>query len=425
MTEHQHNDNLERFFKENLERYSPTPSGDFWARMESSIPPKPSAWKGLATSFRKWAGLGLLLLVGTTVLVLWYRDKQEIERLSKQIAKQEAVASQEADVSKAAAPISSEILPEKASINGAANDVANASEVADAPVSSPNLKTAYGKKAFKQQLTASNGRAGSSGVAFKPLQEAGENQVVEKQVLAENAAKELPISEPIIDETLISQASQSMAAATVEPSDESYFDLGFIPVTDIFVSSINNHAPSVKHQKIKPFGKPYPRISVESGTTTFAMPLSRLFSGDTLYAGRVKPSYSAGLLLHYEISPSFALQGGYHFKNIRSSRMELRYHSVPFIAVHKMKMSRSISLEAETGFVVNKLINMRSYTDGLALRGRKNVWLGWQSSLNLGISMGDHVTLLTGPTVGSAISTVANGKRTWEAGLGLNLRYQF
>jgi hypothetical protein len=419
MTEHQHNDNLERFFKENLERYSPTPSGDFWARMEPSIPPKPSAWKGLATSFRKWAGLGLLLLVGSTVLVLWYRDKQEIERLSKQIAKQQAVASQEADVSKAVAPTSSEILPEKAANDGTVNEMANASMVATAPISSANSNFVFGKKAVSQQLSLSNGKAVNSGVGHQVV----ENQVVGRQALAENAATQLPKTEHILAETTTGQAAQSMA--TAEPGDEGHFDLAFIPLTNTIVSSLKNHAPSVKHQNIKPFGKPYPRISVESGATAFAMPLSRLFSGDTLYAGSVKPSYNTGMMLHYELSPSFALQGGYHFKNIRSSRMELRYHSIPLVAVHKMKLGRSLSLESEAGFVVNKLINMRSYTDGLALRGRKNAWLGWQSSLNFGIAMGDHVTLLTGPTIGSAISVVANGKRTWEAGLGLNLRYQF
>jgi hypothetical protein len=424
MTEHQHNDNLERFFKDNLERYSPTPSGDFWARMEPAIPPKPSAWKGLATSFRKWAGLGLLLLAGTAVLVLWYRDKQEIERLSRQIAKQAAVASQNVDVSKTIAPATSEILPEEAPNNGIVNEVGNASAVASAPVTSANLNFAIGKSAAVQQ-PSSNGRAANPGVSSKSLQQVVETQSGEKSAFAGDTASQLPMTKQNIVETTISEVTQLMGATIVESGDESHFDPAFIPLTNISVSSLKNHAPSVKHQSIKPFRKPYPRISFESGAAAFAMPLSRLFSGDTLYAGRVRPSYATGLLLHYEINPSFAFQGGYQFKNIRTSRMELRYHSFPLIAVQNMKLGRSLSLEAEVGLVVNKLINMRSYTDGLALRGRKNVWLGWQSSLNIGIAMGDHVTVLIGPTVGSAISVVANSKRTWEAGLGLNLRYQF
>jgi hypothetical protein len=86
MEENLHNDKLERFFKENLERYSPSPSGDFWARMETAIPPKPSNWQSFSSKYLKWVGLGLLLLSLATVFVLWRKDKQRIEQLSKQIA---------------------------------------------------------------------------------------------------------------------------------------------------------------------------------------------------------------------------------------------------------------------------------------------------------------------------------------------------
>ena len=201
--------------------------------------------------------------------------------------------------------------------------------------------------------------------------------------------------------------------------------LAYLATENALVLSLKKHALTVKHFGYKPNRKSYPRISVEGGAAVFAMSLSRLYSGDTLYAGRVRPSFSAGFLLNYETSPSTAFQGGYMFKEIRTSRMVLRYNSFPMMVVKKWAWSRRLTFEGRTGLTINSLLNVRTSTDGLAVRGLKNTWLGLQGSVGVGLRVSEQVTLLAGPSFGWALTPVANQKRTWEAGIGANLRYQF
>lgn len=432
MTGNQHDDNLERFFKQNLERYSPVPSGDFWARMEPTIPPKPSAWRGLAASFKKWAGLGVLLLGGVVVLVLWRQDKQEIERLSKQIANQQAIAEHGNDKAEAVTTIQQ--LPVKASdeepinanleTNGDSNSTGQenvgvrASKQARMLASSKVPIRSFGPRAEKSTPPVPlNIGSHNETVSNLPIQVIL-NQDIENQGLA----VEEQVSESVNVAASLEEAS---ALATAENVAKANYLTAIAPMTNAYVVSLKKHVPSVKHHRNKPFGKPYPRISVECGVTTFAMPLSRLFSGDTLYAGRAKPSFAASFLMHYAINHSTAFLGGYQFKDIRTSRISLRYNSFPLIMVQKWNWGRRLTVEGRAGITVNSLLSIRSSTDGQDLRGQRNTWLGWQSGFTVGLPIGEQVTLLAGPTVGSSITSIAHGKWTWEAGLGMNLRYQF
>jgi hypothetical protein len=155
------------------------------------------------------------------------------------------------------------------------------------------------------------------------------------------------------------------------------------------------------------------------------MPLARLFNRDTSYAGAIRPSFSGSFALHYELSPSLALHGGYEFKNIRTSKMALRYQSVPMLISQKLRVGRRLQFEAKAGLTINKFFNYRTYSDGTSIRGRTDLWLGWQASAQFGMPISKDVLFLAGPYGGSGITPFANGKRTWETGLAANVRYQF
>jgi hypothetical protein len=89
MAENIPNDNLERFFKANLERYSPEPSADFWSKMESAIPPRPSLWLRWRGAAARWAGLGFGLLLLTTAALLWRNDRLELAQLNRTVSAQQ------------------------------------------------------------------------------------------------------------------------------------------------------------------------------------------------------------------------------------------------------------------------------------------------------------------------------------------------
>ncbi len=422
MDENLHNDNLERFFKENLERYSPTPSSDFWARMEPAIPPKPSAWRGFSQKYLKWVGLGLLLLTLAILLVFWQKDRQRIEQLSKQIA----IAQQQVEqLSKGQTGVEST----QAQHNRVAQDGENNEYVA-----TTNSRLEQQTKIAEQQQKIGSSMGGSVPNSIKPnnsfkaaaipaqepVQNASDIQMKEQLVMpAELAGQNLPTNKASIERVSPPSTFDNISI------EQGSMDAMTLPTKPLYLSFKKNQAPSVRHQGNRPFRKPYPRISVEAGSAAFAMPLARLFNRDTNYAGSIRPSWGANFALHYELSPTFALHGGYEFKNIRTSKMALRYHSVPLLVAQKLRLGRRLSFEAKAGLTINKYFNFRTYSDGLSVRGRKNIWLGWQASAQFGIPMSKDVLLLIGPYGGSGVTTFANGKRTWEAGLATNIRYQF
>ena len=153
------------------------------------------------------------------------------------------------------------------------------------------------------------------------------------------------------------------------------------------------------------------------------MPINKLFLSDTLYTGRAGVSYSTGLLVNYEIDNSIAFQGGYQFKNIRSTKLELRYNSFPVSVRKRWAWGSKGYLSAKTGLSINSLINARTETDGQSVKGLKPTWLGLHGSLAASWKLTDNLMLVAGPTAGFSLSPMAGDRRTWEVGFGANLRY--
>lgn len=439
MEGNQHNDNLERFFKASLKNYAPTPSDDFWSRMETAIPPKPSFWLVWRGRMVKWAGLGLVLLALGGLAVHWRNDKLELAKLKQQLEannRQMQALEESSNADKSVQDLATSVAPETAAAEAQKAEKTDGMEGSFKAQSAlplvNNTRSSNATNAATQpRINKSNGRTAND--FSKQTEKAVNNppnkiQVTENQIVAENEspafstekALEIPVQPADFTATTESGNELQNVELAMLPSLST-----LLPIKDNTYLLLQKHAPLFK--SITPLAnqKSYPRISVESGLTGFAMPLSRLYEGDTLYAGRVRPSFSTGLLVNYEINPSTALQGGYMYKDVRTTRMFLRYNSFPMMLVKKWSGNRNFTIEAKTGVIVNSLLNVRTSTDGLNIRGLRRTWLGWQGSFGLGIRLGDQVSLITGPSFGWALTPIARSKRTWEAGLGANLRYQF
>ncbi|MBK8564739.1 MAG: hypothetical protein IPN76_15745 [Saprospiraceae bacterium] len=396
--------------------------------MEMAIPPKPTAWQVFSEKYLKWVGLGLLLLTLATLFMFWRKDRLRIEQLSKQIA----IAQQQ--VKDLAERQASVFETNRESQNVATNKLSqgNTTEALTA-AKAKNEKLLSKVHKHNQPTSATQGNEGirrskvNNTVANLTAKAATNAEVIPSSTQLIEKSKE---AEQVVVRTAATQVEmpkiQSLEGAQItgQSIEERKLPM-LLPTAYALVSSMKNQAPAVKHFGHRPNRKPYPRISVEVGSAAFAMPLARLFNRDTNYAGAIKPSWGANFALHYELSPSLALHGGYEFKNIRTSKMALRYHSMPMLVSKNLRLGHRLNLEAKAGLTVNKFFNHRTYSDGISVRGRKDLWLGWQASAQFVFPMSKDVLLLIGPYGGSSITTFANSKRTWETGLATNIRYQF
>ena len=415
MTGNQNNDNLERFFKANLERYSPTPSDDFWARMEPAIPAKPSFWAGWASAVGRWAGLGLLVAAVATVLLLWLNDRRQLDRLSKTVAQQQQQLEQLGEAAKKSVP-STASQPSAAAIVAPQKTAAPAPQAAtDGPVfaQQKNTATAAGE-AVENLPRTKNASPKTAPNLFQKGVQAVESQVVANEPdRVEQRAGTEAAHEVLTQKNRTTEEFFERSTLSVPP---------FLAFGNTTVALRTVRLPSLKFRMFRP-QKTYPRYSVESGMSAFVMPVGRLFLSDTLYTGRAGLSYNVGLLVNYEINNSVAFQGGYQFKNLRSTRLALRYNSFPVSVCKRWALNRRRYLEANAGLSLNSLVNARTDTDGQSVKGLKPTWLGLHGSLAATLPLTDRLTFVAGPTAGFSLTPMAGNRRTWEAGIGVNLRY--
>ncbi len=420
MAENLNSDNLERFFKANLERYSPSPSDDFWGRMETAIPPKPAFWSSSrATQAVRWAVLGLLLLVVATVLLLWRNDRKQLDKLSKTIAQQQIQLEKLGELTQQTA--SATMGQTQTNLPAATKNATQEMAEPASPMAKEATDFAEGKSPNTSSKTADRFLAEPQNIAEKAAkkQESVTLQTLESQVLAEqiqpagNPEKAITTNDP--------QASATDAFhENFTRSDMSLPSL--LGMVNSKVASKTMRIPVLKFRMIHPQDS-YPRYSVESGPTAFMMPISSLFLSDTLYTGQTSLSYNMGILLNYEINSSTAIQTGYQFKNIRSTRLALRYNSFPVSVRKRWAWGKRRYLEATTGLSLNSLVNARTETDGHSVKGLKPTWVGIHGGLAATMPLTDQLTLVAGPTAGCALSPMAGSRRTWEVGVGAKLRY--
>lgn len=420
MAENLNSDNLERFFKANLERYSPSPSDDFWGRMEAVIPPKPAFWSSSrATQTVRWAVLGLLLLVVATVLLLWRNDRKQLDKLSKTIAQQQIQLEKLGELTKQSSPATAQ---QSLTELPAAIETTPQQSVEPAPqVTKQATAFAEGKSTKTASKTPDHFLASTQIIAEKeaPKLAINELQTVENQVIV---AQNQPLG---ISEEVIATSKNQAIAADIYNEDFTRYSLSLPSLLGMVESNVTSktvRVPALKFRPVSPHNS-YPRYSVESGPTAFMMPISRLFLSDTLYTGQTSLSYNMGILLNYEINSSTAFQSGYQFKNIRSTKLALRYNSFPVSVRKRWAWGKRRYLEAMTGLSLNALVNARTETDGHSVKGLKPTWVGIHGGLAATIPLSDQLTLVAGPTAGFSLTPMAGSRRTCEIGVGAHLRY--
>jgi hypothetical protein len=413
MAENLNSDNLERFFKANLERYSPSPSDDFWGRMETVIPPKPAFWRGgRATQAVRWAVLGLLLLVVATVLLLWRNDRKQLNKLSKTIAQQQIQLEKLGELTKQSATATSQQSLNKLP---AAIETAPQQTVEPAPQEAKQATVfAEGKSTKTASETPDRFLESTKIIAEKETPKLAKNELQ----TVENQSVEIP------KEAITANKNQAIAADNYN-EDLTRSSLSLPSLLGMVESNVASKTVRVPMLKFRPVSthESYPRYSVESGPTAFMMPISRLFLSDTLYTGQTSLSYNMGILLNYEINSSTAFQSGYQFKNIRSTRLALRYNSFPVSVRKRWAWGKRRYLEAMTGLSLNSLVNARTDTDGQSVKGLNPTWVGVHGGIASTIPISDQLTLVVGPTAGFSLTPMAGSRRTCEIGVGAHLRY--
>jgi hypothetical protein len=418
MKENQHNDNLERFFKANLENYSPSPSTDFWSRMETAIPPKPPSFLSKSA---KWVLLGLLALVTVLVLWFWQRDRTQIDRLKKTVAQQEqqiqamneAVGQAEPERSRPVA------LPEK---NGdaLAKDIAPSAPQGTTPsrVASQNNKAAQpirtsGPSVAKPRKSQQQPQ-GAASLAVKtdlPSQREdnqmpGNTDGVKHELQAHAPGNAADAPNPIVERL---PASSTLAPNPIAPKTS-------------LVAYKDNRAVLVK-PSVLVRQQAYPRYAVEAVGKVFRMPLGVLFQQDTFLTGRTNISYGMGFNISYEVTSKWAVQAGYQYTNLRARRLALRYNSFPVAVQKRWGWGRRKHVELKLGASLNSLVSARTDSDGQSVKGLKTTWLGLHSSLATTWALTENLDLIAGPTAGLSLSPMTTGRRSWEIGVGAGLRY--
>lgn len=423
MKENLDKDNLERFFKANLENYSPAPSQDFWAKMEPSIPPCPAFWGGPKGTLLKKAGLFLLVAALVVVAVLWQRDHQQLEKLNNTVAEQQQ---------EIAALENQELGGNEHEIGQLSNPKAVDKAVAPS-VSNSTAATTSKQEDFTKVNGATalkNTAQNSARLHSKAENQPSESTVQKAQDVSQHVDNQLVDSKILeqknsIDKTIETTTSSSEEAnETLEaPTTAHLPEPSFIALKNTLVYSKTNKMLATKHKLRRP-SNPYPGFSVEVGAMAYRMPLGRLFQQDTFLTGRTGMSFSTGIRVNYEINSTLTLQAGYQFTNLRARRLALRYNSFPFMVQKRWAWSRRGYVEGKTGVSLNSLVNTRTDSDGQSVKGLKTTWLGCHVGLAAAIPLADKLTLMIGPNAGFSLTPITTGRRSWEMGVGTSLRYQ-
>ncbi len=423
MTENQDNDNLERFFKANLENYSPAPSQDFWAKMEPTIPPCPAFWGGPKGTLLKKVGLLLLLTTLVAVALLWQRDRQQLKKLNNMVAeqRQEIAALENKESGGNQQEIEHTSTP-KAVDKAAAPSVSNST----AAIATKQDDFAQVKGAPALKNPAQNSARLRSKTENQPSESTVQkvqdvSQVVDKQMVE---SKILDKGNPIDKASETTASLSENASVTPEaPIAPRLSEPTFIALKNTPVASKSIRMLATRHKLRRP-SNPYPGFSVEVGATAFRMPLGRLFQQDTFLSGRTGMSFSTGIRVNYEINSTLTLQTGYQFTNLRARRLALRYNSFPFMVQKRWAWSRRGYVEGKTGVSLNSLVDTRTDSDGQSVKGLKTTWVGCHVGLAAAIPVADKLTLVVGPNAGFSLTPMTTGRRSWEMGVGASLRYQ-
>ncbi|MBI1227554.1 MAG: hypothetical protein GC192_20140 [Bacteroidetes bacterium] len=422
MAENQHNDNLERFFKANLEGYAPTPSDDFWSRMEPVIPPKPPYWSGWWSGAGRWVGLAILAIVAVLVLWFWHRDRSQIEKLKITVAQQEErLQALDATVQTNVPAPTTDENPAPITTTPAEKQtvVATSPQVEKARIFNSSIPV---KKELKSEKSIVSKQTKGAQIEAKrtDLRKSFLTQHDNKQGIVASSQETIQQKSELIETKKLDSSMPSESHLNLESN------LGIpVALASKNTTLINN---TTRRLVVKPIlVRPqidYPKFSVEAGATAFRLPLGRLFQQDTFLTGRTGLSYGMGFKVNYELNSHTTLQAGYQFTNLRARRLALRYNSFPVAVVKRLAWGRRSHLEGKIGASVNSLVSARTDSDGQSVKGLKPTWVGVNAGVAATWSITENLIFVAGPNAGFSLTPITAGRRSWDIGVGTGLRYQ-
>jgi len=421
MTDHQHNDNLEQFFRQNLENYSPEPPDGFWARMEPSIPVRPPFWNSWVAGAWKWLGIGLLVVAVILAGVLWWNDRQRVQELSELVQAQQREIEQLKDLQK----------QDNAHGTFGDNEAAGKAVVGDTSKAVGPPSWALEKVGDGGDVLTQNKKRVDKNASDK--NSPGQFLNTDHQLFTKNKNTEEPPAQPVGAaapvpslETLQGSTPASGELQTQEMTATRLplkipGSLDFLPAQNLMFPELT---AAVEDHEFRGFPS-YPRFSVEVGASVFVAPVRHLFEKDTVVfePGAVSASWLAGLLVNVEMNGHWMLQTGFQYKNIRSENLTLRYNSFPLNVRRRWAWGRHNRLEVKTGLALNTLVNATARPGEITLRGLQTSYLAWNGGFAVVLPLSGSLNVLAEPNLGYALTPVANGKRTVEVGMWLGLRY--
>lgn len=414
MTEHENRDNLEQFFKQNLEGYSPEPASTFWAKVEPAIPIKTPFWKVWMNTAGKIIGAILvsgIILIG---IILWSQDRYALQKLTSQVETQKnEIKLLQQKVDEVAKNNKTEKLISKKS---PLENKKNKKELND------NLREAYPSNFKNQTLTTET-------AINIPTESKGnkKNKNSNVEILNNNF---LPTNLKTIKNSNSTKWNGSNSSE-INPTNlkiNSVDIRGNVSLVQsiepplINIIPIQKHAPSTKIAD-NVNQKHLSKFSIEVSSGSFIMPLGSLFPANSL-APQIRPSFRAGLLVNFEVAPNWLLQSGFQFKNIQSKEVDIRYNHFPLLLRRRWATGSKKRLEVYGGPAVNSFINLNNKTELNSISLTNSSFISLESGAAIELPISSSTALIPQANFGYSITPVSNNKRTFHTGISLGIRFK-
>lgn len=425
MSNHGEKDNLEEFFRRNLEDYAPVPSADFWSKVEPVLPPKPSVLGRRLRAGGKWAGLGLLTAAVTVAALFWWNDRRELARLGQTVAEQQWQIEQlnRSSQMPSATPPGADRLAAQSEV-----ETAGATQIGG--LASNDGQLHHG---FYQPKTNTHGTGRQNGEAQAALSDvpfftaSSLNGIFSKSPDNQYFNKEAQLQQNALAAAGLVQEEPAPAAVESNASQsEAHSPASFIGLRQVLVASTDQASqasPEVFALLPRPPGG-YPRFSFEGGGTLFFMPVGRLFqdSSASISPGKTRSSSAGQFWVNFEMNPTYSLQTGFCYLQVRSDSLSLRYNRFPVGLIRQWGFGARNRLEVKATLSLHSLVGAVA-ADSRKVAGLKSTWLGLETAATVAMPLGQSVVVLAGPSLGYSLTPVANGKRAWSAGFGVGVRY--
>ncbi|MEZ4955405.1 MAG: hypothetical protein R2825_17725 [Saprospiraceae bacterium] len=413
MTDKQNKDNLEQFFKKNLENYSPEPANNFWDRLEPAIPAKPDFWGTWSKSIRKIVSGTLLFGIIALCGITWYSDHQKVKELSNVIAKQRIQLKNEENINSHESNPTFLESQNNLNLNNQETRIANKikgeekNELTTNNINSNNLE-------FNSNYLKNNLNDKKNNSLFSLANNTTQATPAKNTIYSEN------INSTIFSDNALKATIQSVFVNEIAKK-ENIDKIKLLPLN--FLTTKQN-TPSVDSD-VKKVLNPFARLSIEAGASVFMQPVGLLFSDSSNFnPGKTNLSSGGGLLFNFEINRAWLLQSGFYYKNIKSSNLSMKYNCFPFAVRKKYGYGLKKHLEIKLGVCLNSLISATN-NEGIPIPGLKKAYVDILTSAAYTFRLAENINFIVEPNAGYSLSPIVDNKRSINFGLYTGIRYSF